>query len=692
MNNSLRMLPAAVAATLLATACASIGRPDGGPRDETPPRFVGATPRPGSVDFDGHRITLTFDENVQLSNPGDKVVVSPPQVQQPGISANGRHVTVNLKDSMLPNTTYTIDFSDAVTDLNEGNPLEGLAIDFSTGPDIDTLRISGMVLEGRTLEPAQGMLVGVYSTPADSAISTLRLERIAKTDQLGRFTVRNLKPGEYQVYALTDVNRDYHWDRTEDVAFLDSLVSPSAHFESVADTLLSSLEEDSIVVSQAVRYLPDDVLLTWFNEDYRAQYLKEYSRQGRNVISLEMAAPADSLPRLTVVASGSESVRVPLDSVSVLERSLTADTLKYWLTDTSLIRSDSLLIETTYRRVDTLDNIVWATDTLKFFTKRPRGKKQIEEAARQFHVRSLQEKIDSVRAKSDSVAIDTFALSQPDAWLAIKLGNTTQDLHLPLTIEFDQPVASIDTAGIRLEMMVDSVWTPVRSFNPNPLPLDSVSLRSFRFDHQWIPEAKYRLTIDSMAIRGIYPVYNKPLEQEITAKSLDDYSTITFNITGLDTVPAIVELLSSSDSPVASAPVVGGKCVLRFIAPGNYYARMYLDADHSGTYTNGSIADRRQPEETYYFSKKLSLKKNWDLEQGWNIYELPLDQQKPLDIKKNKPAQKASDRKNGESDTDDQDEEDEFGGFGNTGFGSGSNPRGKSQSTFGPGGGFRPSR
>lgn len=686
MNNPMRLLlPIAAATTLLVSACASIGRPDGGPRDETPPRFIAASPSPGAVGFDGRRIVLTFDENVQLNSPADKVVVSPPQIQQPGITANGRHVTVTLKDTLIPNTTYTIDFSDAVTDLNEGNPLEGLAIDFATGQELDTLRISGIVLEGRTLEPAQGMLVGVYSTDADSAISTLRMERIAKTDQYGQFTVRNLKPGSYQIFALNDLNRDYHWDRTEDVAFCDSLISPSAHFEMVADTLLSSLEEDSVVVHQVVRYLPDDVLLTWFNEQYRAQYLKEYSRVGRNIISLEMAAPADSLPRLTVIASGSDSMRLPVDSVSVLERSLSADTLRYWLTDTSLIRSDSLLIETTYRRVDSLDRIVWATDTLKFFTKRPRGKKQKEESARQFHVRTLQEKIDSVRERNDTIAIDTFALSQPDAWLGIKLVSTTQDLHKPLYIESDQPLASVDTAGIRLEIMVDTVWTPVAGFNAKLEPVDSVSLRRFKIEHKWKPEAKYRLLVDSMAIRGIYPVYNKPIQQEIMAKSLEDYSTILFNVTGLDTVPAIVELLGSSDTPVASAPMVNGRCTLRYIAPGTYYARLYIDADGSGSYTDGSMSERRQPEETYYFPKKLTLKKNWDLEQGWNIFELPIDQQKPLEIKKNKPKEKATDGASGSGLEDDEDDDDGgFGGFGDTGFGSNSR-RGSS-------GAFRTSR
>lgn len=677
-NNKLHFLPLGFAAAVLATACASIGRPDGGPRDETPPVFVSSTPEPGQYAYDGQRITIRFDENVQLDNPSEKVVVSPPQIQMPAVSANGHTVTVILKDSLKPNTTYTIDLADAVKDLNEGNVLDGLAIDFSTGNEVDTLRISGMVLEARTLEPAQGMLVGVYSVDADSLISTTIFERVAKTNQLGQFSIRNLKPGNYKIYAVKDMNRDYHWDRTEDVAFYDTLLSPSAVPVLIADTLLSSLDEDSVVMRRGIRYLPDDVLLTWFNEDYRAQYLKEYNRTDRRILSLEMGAPVDSLPQLTIIASGSEQMRVPVEQVSVLERSLTSDTLHYWLKDTAMLRSDSLLVETRYRKVDSLDNIVWSTDTLKFFTKRLRGKKA-QEAAAKLHVRTLQEKIDSVLSKSDTIPIDTFLLSQPDAWLSLKVSvSGSQDLHKPLYLDVDQPLSAADTSAIHLEMMRDSVWQTVSNFVPALIPADSVSVRRFRIDYDWIPEMKYRITVDSMALHGIYPVYNRPLAQEFTAKSLDDYSTIVFNITGLDSIPAIVELLNAQDTPVASAPVeADGRCRLKFIAPGTYYARLYLDADRNGKYTVGDLLGKRQPEETYYFSKKLTLRKNWDMEQNWDIYELPVDLQKPLEIKKNKPKEKASDRKdrNGRNQYDDEeeDEEEEFGtGFGNTGFGSNS--------------------
>ena len=196
------------AVALAVAACASIGRPEGGPRDEKAPEFVRSTPMPGEVNVDRGRIDIFFNENIKLEDASNKIVVSPAQKQMPSIQAQGRRVTVELRDTMLPNTTYTIDFSDAINDLNEKNILDGFAMDFSTGDTIDTLRISGVLLEARTLEPAQGVLVGAYRNLSDSAVSTLPMERVARTNQLGQFTLRNLKAGEYRVYAVNDRNRD----------------------------------------------------------------------------------------------------------------------------------------------------------------------------------------------------------------------------------------------------------------------------------------------------------------------------------------------------------------------------------------------------------------------------------------------------------------------------------------------------
>ncbi len=630
-----------VAAALLLAACASIGRPEGGPRDMTPPVVVSSTPAPGSVNVSNGRIDIVFDENITLDEPMNKIVVSPPQKKQAQISSNGRRVRITLRDTLRDSTTYTVDLADAVRDLNEGNILDGLAIDFSTGPSIDTLMISGIVFEGRTLEPAQGMIVGVYSTPvADTALTTLPMDRITKTNALGRFTIRNLKPGSYRVFAINDLNHDFHWDRSEDIAFLDRDISPSTMAVEVTDTFTDAAGNDSLVTRPATRFLPDDILLTWFNENYKPLYLVKHERPDARRLTLEMSTHSDSLPQLTLLNTVRAGAR--LDREAVLQSSPGLDSLTYWLRDTTLIGSDTLKIAARYLHTDTLDNITFTTDTLTFALRQPKKKKKRDEET------------DSV-PKLEFVNIG-ISSRQP------------QDLNIPLLFETSAPTASIDSAGFRIEVLVDSVWMPVAARIPSPP--DSLQPMRLLTEMTWKPKTKYRVTIDSLAVTDIYGNHNRPFVQEVSTHAIEDYAALFFNIGDLGPDSAIVELLSS-DKPVRLEPVRNGVATFEYVTPGAYYARLFIDRNQNGRWDTGSVADTVQPEDVFYFSKKLNLKKNWDVEQQWNIYETPVDLQKPEDIKKNKPPrpkweteEEREKRKKGNND----DEEEEFDPFMNDPF------------------------
>lgn len=630
-----------VAAALLLAACASIGRPEGGPRDMTPPVMVSSTPAPGSVNVSNGRIDIVFDENITLDDPMNKIVVSPPQKKQAQISSNGRRVRITLRDTLRDSTTYTVDLADAVRDLNEGNILDGLAIDFSTGPSIDTLMISGIVFEGRTLEPAQGMIVGVYSTPvADTALTTLPMERITKTNALGRFTIRNLKPGSYRVFAINDLNHDFHWDRSEDIAFLDRDISPSTMAIEVTDTFTDAAGNDSLVTRPATRFLPDDILLTWFNENYKPLYLVKHERPDARRLTLEMSTRSDSLPQLTLLNTVRAGAR--LDREAVIQSSPGLDSLTYWLRDTTLIGSDTLKIAARYLHTDTLDNITFTTDTLTFALRQAKKKKKRDEET------------DSV-PKLEFVNIG-ISSRQP------------QDLNIPLLFETSAPTASIDSAGFRIEELVDSIWMPVAAKIPSPP--DSLQPMRLLTEMTWKPKTKYRVTIDSLAVTDIYGNHNRPFVQEVSTHAIEDYAALFFNIGDLGPDSAIVELLSS-DKPVRLEPVRNGVATFEYVTPGAYYARLFIDRNHNGRWDTGSVADTLQPEDVFYFPKKLNLKKNWDVEQQWNIYETPVDLQKPEDIKKNKPPrpkweteEEREKRKKGNND----DEEEEFDPFMNDPF------------------------
>lgn len=646
--NKLHYLPLGTGVALTLAACASLGHPTGGPRDVQPPRYVSSNPVPGSLNFKGNKVSIFFDENVEVDNPNDKVAISPAQKEMPVVFANGHRVDITFRDSMIPDMTYTIDLADAVKDLNEGNVLDGFAIDFSTGDDIDTLQISGMVFEARNLEPAQGMLIGVYKSDADSCILTRRFERIARTNQLGEFTVRNLSPGEYQLFALTDNNRDLHWDRTEDVAFCSTLLSPRVETVEVIDTIArDSILGDSVSITTKTVYTPNDVLLTWFNENYQALYLKDYKRPKQNEITLNFAAPADSLPALTIIALGTDStMRTPLTDVAMLTHNATNDTLKYWLRDSAVILSDTMLIEAKYRRVDTADQIVWGTDTLRFNFRSPKNSPK---------PRTLQDKIDSILKISDTLRIDTFKLMQPDNFLRFKWGSTTQEVNKPFYFSSPTPLDSLPEGALRVEFTTDSVWEALLP-QPPILPSDTISHSNFVLDINWVPGGKYRLVADSLAIQDIYGLYNDPISYNFTVRELDEYSTIQFNVSGVpDSVSAIVELLSDRDEPRRTTVVDNGVAKFDFLLPDTYYARLYFDLDGNGEWTNGDLKLRRQPEDVYYFDKKITLKKNWDRSESWNINALSVDQQKPNDIKKNKPKLKAGEMplpSDGEEDED----------------------------------------
>ena len=223
---------------LLTVACASIGRPDGGPYDEDPPVLVGAEPGLNAKDVKVARIELLFDENIKLVNAFEKVVVSPPQMQMPEIKSSGKRVTVELFDTLKPGTTYSIDFSDAIADNNEGNPYENFAYVFSTGEVVDTLAVSGAVLEASNLEPVKDMIVGIHSVHDDSLFTTRPFDRVSRTDARGRFTVKGLAPGKYRVYALADANQNYIFDqKSEKIAFLETSVSPFTSEAMRTDTI-----------------------------------------------------------------------------------------------------------------------------------------------------------------------------------------------------------------------------------------------------------------------------------------------------------------------------------------------------------------------------------------------------------------------------------------------------------------------
>lgn len=638
MNNSksLYYIFIIIAAAVM-YSCANIGNPSGGPIDKTPPIFMRSNPTPNAVNVKDRKIEIFFDEIVTLKDPSTKIIVSPAQTEMPRMSALGRKVTVELVDSLLPNTTYTIDFSNSIQDNNEGNAIDNFAFAFSTGSVIDSMRVSGYVLDSRTLEPMQSVVVGLQSNLADSAFHKEKLQRVALTNDRGQFTIRNVSPGSYHIFALKDLDRDYKFGNpTEDIAFLDSIIVPSIGTREAADTVYNDLNKiDTIMRATRPAYFPNDILLSMFNEDRKSQYLANNLRVDSTRISLTFAAASDTLPSLSIVGRND----VP-DLWYTLERSQTNDTLTYWIRPPHLVSADTLMVATTYLRTDTASNLSWGTDTLKFTFQRQKAKKKKK------------------NEETDSLEQIRFMELHP-------LANGTQEVYAPLLLQTGTPIERYSREAFHLQRKLqnDTIFYPAE--------IKSIALRDSTLNRRdlvlkvdWEPGATYTLAVDSLAMTDIYGLQTKPLKVDFNVRKMEEYGNIVFNITAVRD-SAIVELLDGTDKVVLHTPVKNHRAELLNLLPGKYYARLFIDRNGNGKYDTGNYDMHLQPEETVYYPGAINLKKNWDVEQTWDIYATPIDKQKPEAIKKNKPERKKWEKVNTEKTETDEDEENGFSDFSN---------------------------
>ena len=592
-------------------SCASIGRPDGGPYDETPPRFIGSTPAAGALNNQRTKVSLLFDEFIKLEKATEKVVVSPPQVQQPEIKASGKRIQVNLLDSLKANTTYTIDFSDAIVDNNEGNPLGNFTFTFSTGTQIDTMEVSGTVLDASNLEPIKGILVGLHSNLNDSAFTKLPFDRVARTDSRGRFSIRGVAPGKYRIYGLMDADQTFTFNqKSEVIAFNDSLVIPRMEERIRMDTAwVDSLTYDTIVERKYMHYLPDDLILRAFKEFNYSQYLIKSERLVPQKFTFYFAGQADTLPTL-------KGLNFDERDAFVIEQNPRNDTIHYWVQDSLLFKQDTLAISLTYLYTDTLNQLVSRTDTLNLVSKQKYKKEEPEK-------------------KKKKKKKDEEDEPEPTKFLPVNVGApSSMDVYGSISLTFDEPIARFDSAAIHLKEKVDTLWKDI----PFEFEQDSLNLKRFNLYYDWEPGNEYEFSVDSTAFHGIYGLFTDKIKQGFKVRKLEEYASITFLVTGADST-AFVELLDAQDKVVRQRRLTdGGYADFYFLNPGKYCARLVNDRNGNGIWDTGNFEKGEQPEEVYYYNMILEPKANWDLDkQSWDIHAIPLDKQKLDELKKQKP-------------------------------------------------------
>ena len=602
-------------------SCARMGSPDGGWYDDDPPRIIGSTPDDKATDVKERKITILFDEYIKLEDATQNVIVSPPQLEMPEIKAAGKKIVVELKDTLKPNTTYTVDFSDAISDNNEGNPLGNYTYTFSTGERIDTFEVAGHVIDASDLEPVKGILVGLYDDLSDSAFRTKPLLRVSRTDAKGHFVIKGVAPGEYRVYALQDADGDYKFSqKSEMIAFSHQKHRPWAGPDVRQDTIWrDTLHIDNIIRVPYTHYYPDDVVLLAFQEIQTDRYLlKQPERTNADRITLYFSYGNPQLPVIRGLNFNS-------DSAFVLEANEKRDTLTYWLRDTTLVNQDTLTISLEYLMTDSAGQLVSQTDTMDVIAKTSYEKRMKEKQKVYEEWQKEQEKRKKREQPYDSI--------YPIAPLEPKYNIPKMAPNSIITIEMPTPLASLDTAAIHLYSKIDSLWYRA----PFVFRSNNNMLRHYQIVADWHPATEYSLEVDSMAFVDIYGLVSNPYKQGLKVRSLDEFATVELQLTGIGDTGIVVQLIDKSDKLIQQVRAAADRTATFFyVNPGTYYARAFVDRNGNNVWDTGDYDADRQAEDVYYYSKEIECKAKWDATLTWNLTAKPRNSQKPGALVKQK--------------------------------------------------------
>ncbi len=624
----MKHLALAFALSLLALSCANIGTPDGGRYDEEPPEVVRSSPDNKATGVKSKKIRIAFNEYIKLENASEKVIISPPQEEQPNVRAVDKSVRVDLYDTLRANTTYTIDFGDAIVDNNEGNPMGKYTFSFSTGETIDTMEVSGTVLNAEDLEPVKGTLVGLYpkdSLWSDTVFTSSPLLRVARTNGSGQFTIKGVKDGTYRAFALTDMDGNYCFSQKSEAIAWDTLtIQTSQKPDLRPDTLwLDTATIDKIVMVPFIHYYPDNLVLLSFLEAGQDKHILKTERLTSEYFTLYFTAPQDTLP-LVRGLNFDEACLIP-------EPSLPLDPITYWIADTLAAYAATIAVAITYPETDTLGVDLPQTDTLSLVAKNPHSKimkqrqKQIDEWNKQ-HEKKLRKGKEGATADEKNPYETVFLESKTTPGTSIAPNQN-------ITFTYTEPIAHVDTALIHFAVFdaTDSVYLPEPFLL---LPVEG-NVRAYTLYAEWREGTAYQFTADSLAFTGALGTQSKAIKTDIRVKSDNEFGAIFIKLIGGDP-NCIVQLLDKGDRPIASALAQDGRADFFYLKPGDYYMRMFVDRNGNGKWDTGEYASQTQPEEVFYFPKPLTLRALFEVEQEWNYRSIAREKQKPAAITKQK--------------------------------------------------------
>lgn len=596
------------AAILGYQSCAKIGSPTGGIKDESPPAVVEEKPGNHSVDFDQDRIEIKFDEFIELRNINQELLVSPPMEKKPEARIRKKSIIVDLNEQLRDHTTYTINFGQAIVDYNEGNSLDNYEFVFSTGDYIDSLGVSGIVLNAFNLQPSEEpVYVMLYDVIKDSVPYHEIPLYVGKTLKEGSFFINNIRPDTFKVFALMDGNYNLLYDNPDEmIAFMDTTIILTAE---LIDQFLDSIQllQDTLMVDSSAIFENDtfqvdftDTLpvpkkrdyslafdLYFFQEDRKPQYLSDYKRTDPRRVEFYFNRPLTD----TLIV---EPLNFAKDTNwFIFENFLMGDTAFYWVRDSSVYNMDTLKLHLHYPVTDSVMKYVPYDDTLYLvfyqeISKRREQKKEDEEK----------------EVKKESLGLV----------LNIRNG-ATHDIYKKIKITPEHPVAFIDQSGINLFIKEDTLELP----RDIEIIDDSLYFRNYFLDHSWEEAMNYRLFIEPGAFTDIYGLTNDTIDLSFRIQSLDHYGRIIILLEHVNQ-QVIIQLMDEKEQIIRyQEHNQDGTVEFPFLEPGKYKLKVIFDRNLNGRWDTGRYLDKIQPEKVLYYSGEIEVRANWDLELNWDL-------------------------------------------------------------------------
>ena len=574
----------------ITNSCAKISTPSGGRRDKLPPVVIKSVPANGAKNFRDKSLSVTFDEYIVLDNINDKFMVSPPMKKKPRVFIKGKSVNVEFEDILKDSTTYTFYFLDAIRDLNEGNILDNYQFVFSTGPVIDSLSVTGNVYNSFNLETPEKTQVLLYRELADSAVIKHLPEYISRVDQYGYFRIDNVRPGKYRLYALKDDDNSKNYNRLEEAfGFMDSLitVTPEKNFIPVVkDTTTIKKVEKKVEPKggkKVEKIVPEPVILKGENQLIlftalkKAHYLTNSRREVKYQLIYTLSLPPDSMKfDFSIPGTGKDKY--------FIEENRFRDTLKVWLTDSTLYSKPQISTIVKYPFTDTLGVLGYKEDTIPMRFLTPRAPRV-------------------AKVKKTKLTVENNISGG-----SLKPGQT-------IVFKSQTPFRQPDTTRIKLFELIEKEKQRV----PYQLLKDSTNSLIYVLKAKWVKDKKYLLIADSASFSNIYNEYSDSTGIKFSLKDPESYSKLILNITNCEG-PCIIQLLDNTEKLIAVAKISkDGKIEFPLLDAGRYRIRVIYDLNGDGQWTTGDFMSGRQPEPVSYYKDELEIKIGWTVDNKWDL-------------------------------------------------------------------------